>query len=305
MVLFAGAARAQPAAADRALATDLFDQARALSAEGKHAEACPKFAESQRLDPSGGTLLNLANCHEVEGKTATAWSEFREALAVAERERQPERVTFAQEHIDALARRLSRLVIRVPSSLAGKVLEVRRDGTAIPNLAIGSAMPIDPGSHHIEVRGDGYKPWSADVEIVDGALQDVEIGPLEAADSALPAVAPAPVDVAPIGPPASAPGTSTGRITAYAVGGFGLVAIGVGTVAGILAVTKTSQSESRCSPRCSEEGFDLHTSAVTAADVSTVSFVTGAVALGVGVLLYFTSRPPASRTAALPWALRF
>ena len=41
---------------DAALAEGLFQHARRLLAEGQLSEACPKFAESQRLDPKLGTL---------------------------------------------------------------------------------------------------------------------------------------------------------------------------------------------------------------------------------------------------------
>jgi hypothetical protein len=42
------------------LAQTLFEEGRALMLKGDAATACPKFAESQRLEPAGGTLLNLA-----------------------------------------------------------------------------------------------------------------------------------------------------------------------------------------------------------------------------------------------------
>src|SRR5215831_7829437 len=79
-------AMAEPSGEDRALATVLFREGRALVASGKIAEACDKFEESQRLDPSGGTILNLALCHEMLGQLARSWSEFNEAGALARKE---------------------------------------------------------------------------------------------------------------------------------------------------------------------------------------------------------------------------
>src|SRR5258708_3181546 len=92
-------ARGQEPASEGALAEMLYRQGRALIGEGKVSEACPKFAESYRLDAATGTLLNLALCHEIEGKLATAWLEFSRAVALARRDRRHDRVRFAQERL--------------------------------------------------------------------------------------------------------------------------------------------------------------------------------------------------------------
>jgi len=157
----AGAAHAQ--ATDQSIAEALFQEGRKLLDDHRYAEACPKFAESQRLDPGIGTLLNLATCHELEGKTASAWAEFTQALGIATREARSSAQQLARTHLYALTPKLSKIVISVPAENEVPSLEVRLDGHLIGKPAWGTAAPIDPGPHTVAASAPGKKEWSSEV----------------------------------------------------------------------------------------------------------------------------------------------
>jgi hypothetical protein len=169
---------------DRQIAQQLFDEGRVLLDAGKVAEACPKFAESQRLDPGGGTLLNLALCHEREGKTATAWGEYRDALGQAVQDDRKDREAFAREHIDALAPKLVRVVVVVPPGVAANKPEIMLDRSKLPDAAWGSAIPVDPGEHRISATATYYRPWATTLTASEpGKTYTVEVPAGEAPDA--------------------------------------------------------------------------------------------------------------------------
>src|SRR5262245_34306285 len=80
---------------DPAAAQALFDEALKLMKKGRHAEACPKLTESQRLDPGVGTQFHLADCFENVGRVASAWALFLEVESVAKASSQPDREKVA------------------------------------------------------------------------------------------------------------------------------------------------------------------------------------------------------------------
>ena len=125
-------AQQQSSPAQKVAAEALFDDALKLMRAGKHADACPKLEESQRLDPGIGTLLYLGECYENVGRTASAWASFREAASRAGAEGQSERLKSATERASRLEPKLAYLTIQAaPEARAIQGLSVRLGQTVI------------------------------------------------------------------------------------------------------------------------------------------------------------------------------
>jgi hypothetical protein len=177
VVLSSSAARAEPPKRDPAAAEVLFRSGRDLVAKGNHAEGCAKFDASFALDPSTGTLLNIAKCHERDGKLVSAWADYQRALTLniatqgAERRAGLERI--AKEGIAALEPRLPKVRIAIADPPAG--LKVLRDGSEMPTASLGEALPMDPGKHEVSASAPGYRTETREVELGEGKTATLEI----------------------------------------------------------------------------------------------------------------------------------
>jgi hypothetical protein len=286
----ANAARADDAGAQ---AQTLFDEGKRLMDAEDYAAACPKLAESQRLDPGNGTLARLASCHEKQGKTATAWSEFAELVTSAQRAGQADRERFARQRIAVLEPHLSRLTIIVPADVATTVgLVVRRDAIAVGDAAWGIGIPVDPGDHAIEATAPGRLPWSSHVaigaagdtkQVTVPALAAVEAPPAPVAVTDTPA-APITSDVAPV-----TGGRSSQKTWGLVLGGVGIVGLGVGSYFGVQALSTSSKVRQECpSAACGSTGaLQQNDDARSDARLADVGLAVGAGALVAGSLLYF------------------
>ncbi|WP_394830289.1 hypothetical protein LVJ94_27650 [Pendulispora rubella] len=289
-----------PSGADRATAQELFDQGRTLMQAGRYPEACAKFEQSQRIDPGGGTLLNLAVCHEKQGRLATAWGELHDALSFARRDGRKDREALASERIQAIAPNLPRLAMHVPAAAAPGV-EVRIDGVPLAREAWDVATPVDPGPHEIVVGRPGLPTWNRSVVLREGETQDITVDNVDT--STPPAViispAPAPAQEGAPEPPKSVwadvpvePMPHGKRSTAfYVVGGIGLASLATSAVTGIMALSLHSKSEETCVADrnyCVDpDGIDRANRARTFAWVSTGTLIGGATAIAVALLLPF------------------
>lgn len=281
LLLVASSAPAQTASTnERALAEALFREARELMQAQRYAEACAKFQESQRLDPGGGTLLNLAVCHEAEGKTASSWAEFEEALAIARSDGRRDRVDLALEHIEALEPRLSKLTIEVADD-APNGLIVSINSMQVGSAGWGSEVPVDPGTVELRAEAPKYEPFLQSVEIAEGQKLTVDIPPLE----------PLPASASSTGPEPE-PGAderTPSKTGAYVVGAVGIAALGVGSYFGVRAMQEKKKADNNdCDDSgChSKAGHEADKRAVFNGWLSTAGFAAGLTALGVATYLY-------------------
>ena len=304
LLLAPGAAWAQ-SETRAAVAEGLYRQARDLMAAGKYDEACPKFAESQRLDPATGTLLNLASCHEKQGKLATAWIEYSDALAAARRDQREDRVEYARQRTAELEPKLSRLTLLLDAGADHPGLALELDNAALGRAVVGAPMPVDPGAHVIKASAPGKKPWTQTIEI--GALADqkaLTIPPLEDAPPEATAVQPGAGNVslpAP-GAPRDELGPRPVPTSVYLAGGITL-ALGVGAgVTGIAYLKKKATYEDDVADGPSERLKERQKTAQNFGYVNLGLWAATAVGAGVTTYLYVTrpTRPVSARL--VPWA---
>lgn len=303
----APAARAQ-SAADKAAAEALFDEGKRLREAKRYSEACPKLADSQRLDPAVGTLLNLALCYKEAGQTASAWSTYREAAALAASARQADREQLARDEAAALEPKLTKLIIEVSPEVAKiQGVEIKRDGAAVPQGLWGVAAPVDPGVRSIDVTAPGKKPLHMDAKAEGaGATAKVVVSALEDASSAGAAAVPVAAAATPAATPQPAeqqapadkggkPG-STQRIIGYVVGGLGVVGLGVGVAFTLNTISENDKALAICEDDeddCSEGDVDDHEDLVNSATASQlnsyVAYGLGAAGVITGAVLVLTA----------------
>ena len=291
-------------AQDTTRADETFHAGRELMKDGKLAEACPKFEESQRADPASGTLLALAYCQELSGLLASSHANYLAAADLAAKEGQADRQKAAGERAEALSKRFSTLTILVRADLSRQAgLKVARDGIELDRTAYNVRIPLNGGTHAIEVTAPGKQRWAGVITLqTEADHKTLELPELEPEASgfiettgprrAAPAYAPAPVESASVRHLRQA---SLGLGIASAVG------VGLGVTFGLAAKSRNDASnrDGHCDATgCDAFGAERRESALDAARVSTWSFI-AAGALGAGALvLYFKAENTASTQLA-------
>jgi tetratricopeptide (TPR) repeat protein len=306
----AASSAARAAGPNDAAAEALFGEAKKLATQGKYAEACPKFAESNKLDRGAGTLIHLGDCYEKNKQTASAWATYKEAASAAQALNRKDWEKLASQRATALEAKLARLTIKVDrANVEGpSKTEVSRDGTSVSQPSWGVPIPVDIGPHTVEATSPGHIAFKSTVTVAkDGESVEVVIPKLEAEAAASPIAKPTPATSSPTTRDAARVSTekdgSNQRTLGFVVGGVGLIGLAVGAVTGLMAISQANEAKAACPEdgRCaSKDAVDASESARSLGLISTIGFIAGALGVTAGSVLVFTapSGPSTNKGAA-------
>jgi hypothetical protein len=322
-----GTASAEPPVRDPVSAEHLFRQAIADLKSGDWSGACGKFRKSMDLDPSVSTLANLAKCSEHDGKLATAWYEYQQALSLlGEMSYGPQRRQALRQGIEkeqaALEPRVPKLRIVITPIPTG--LELWRDGAVVSLSVVGEPLPVDPGDHEVVARAPGLREERVRVSVESGQQVDATLvlepdvsgpPPSAAARSAGPTAA-ATADSTSASPsPSASPsvpgerGATSGekgsmqRRIAVGVGGVGVVLVGAAGYFGLRTLNLVSEMHDQCRSsggKCEPAVIETRDRAITAQSTGLGLAGAGLFAVGLGVALFVTAPTATSRTGSAP-----
>lgn len=289
LALVAGRAHAE--GRDPVAAQALFDDARRLMAAGQTAEACPKFAESQRLDPGIGTAFNLADCYEKTGHVASAWALFLEVVSQARASGESDREAAAKTRATRLEPRLPKLRIRVSEESRLTGLEITRDGVTVGQAQWDSMVPVDPGSHEIIARAPGRQTYARTVKAEEGVVLDFELPVLPPGAAPEVESSGAREEASPHEEPAKKSESSGPSGWVYGLGAVGVVGLGVGTTFAFMAMADNKSSKEHCDTsvqpnQCQPAGIDERNSALTKGNVATAAFAIGGASLAGALVVW-------------------
>lgn len=271
----------------------LFREGKTLLDNGQLEQACRVLEESNRLEPAGGTLLNLASCYERLGRYASAEKTLSEARKLAEAAGREDAKSFIEQRLSAVAPNVS--VVRVSlgeRDWSKTSLEV--DSVPVPLRGTSAELRLDPGAHELRVDTQGLPVWRHKVSLQGaGAVVEVEVdGAQPTPPPPLPVIAPAPREAR----PAATIGAPDGGLTPLQITGIVGMAVGggvllAGSVIGGLAIDAWSDASARCpQPDCSDEvGVARSQDAVEYGNVATGLIVSGAVVALAGGAFYLIS----------------
>jgi tetratricopeptide (TPR) repeat protein len=251
----------------------LFQEAIALSDQGRWQEACAKFRESLAAEPSVGTLLNVAACSVREGDERQAAREYRRVLELNVGTSDPDRkrnvAASARAALQKLEAELAAVTVRItPADAAARIVI---DDKRAEIVRVGEAAELEPGKHVITVDAPGFRQARREIELAPGA-RDLLVITLEPASAAEPAAA-----APPSGPRSLA---TAGWVTGLA--GSAVLATGAALIA--VAADRAAEIRSECGPDAAPPVCPLGSAEVADALASEgrAFEISGYVGLGVG-----------------------
>ena len=161
-------------AARGAAAEALFESGHEAMSKGDYDTACARFAESNRLDPAVGSLLNLAACEEKRGRLATSWQLFKRVMS--DLPPGDDRYPIALRRASALRPRVPHVTLRLASD-APRQTTVKYGPVVLGQASFDVPLPFDPGEHTLLVGAPEREARSYTVVVSEGETKVLTVGP--------------------------------------------------------------------------------------------------------------------------------
>jgi hypothetical protein len=256
-------------------------------------EARADITKEQCIDANGkGQVLRR------DGKLSAARVELRSCVSAS----CPAMVRDdCARRLDELDRAQPSVVFEVKDGAGADVIDVRvsMDGELLAEHLDGTPLLVEPGAHVFAFETAGHPAATDRMLVREGEAGRHERVIVPGGATSGPAAAPAPSPAPPpppLAPPiivASSRGLGTRKSLGLAMGGAGVVGLGIGAAFGWLASSAWTSAKSACGGNpsaCADEpsGSFHRATAVTDGTGATVAFVAGGALLAAGAVLFFT-----------------
>jgi hypothetical protein len=304
--LFAEPAFAQRSATDIETARQLYNQGTDLRDKGDLRGALEKLKAAHALGNTPITGVELCKTHAalaqpvearevclgvgrippLAGETSRSVDARNEAARIAEDMRA--KIAIVRLHITGVPQGRQPIVIV--------------DGATVPLAALGEGRALDPGKHEVSARIGNGPETRSQVDLAPGESKDITLPVTAPAQEATPAPLPPPgYDQQQAPPPKT---HSNGLATAgFIVGGIG---VGIGAIAGIVALSDKSSLDDKCTNKqCGVPDHDALDTAKKWGNVSTAFFIIGGVGLATGLIATLAAPSRTTGQVPLPAAPQF
>lgn len=292
-------AHAEPSAADKETARSLLDEGDRKYASKDFKGALDAYQGAHAIMGVPTTGIEVAKAQEALGLLVEARDTLLSITRLPIQPREPAAFTKARDdakaRAPAIAARIPAVRFSVSGPQPGADLAVSVDGQALPSASAALPRKVNPGHHRVTVSSPGFAEQTREVDVEEGKETALTFALVPGPGGAAPLAGPAPAaEGAPTGPAADSGKTEKSSLAyvGLGIGALGVAGVVVGTVFGLKASSKWDDAKALCNPypsNCGTDGSSLGKDAQSAATLSTVGFVVGAVGLATGAVLWFAA----------------
>lgn len=287
-------AQGEPSAADSETALQLYKDGKALREKGDNDAALEKLRAAFALVETPIIAVELARAYAGKQKLVEAREVLLTVSRMPVRKNESEKAAEARREAETFAAqlkpRLASLRVKITGLAAGETPKLAVDGAPVPPDAASVPRIVNPGAHVVTVDVNG-KSTKGEVTLAEGESRELELAAPEK-DAATPSTPGQPTRGS----------ESSGLKSGLVYGGFGVavVGVGVGTITGIMTLSKAGTLKDNCTSdgRCPASSQSDIDGATTLGTVSTIGFIVGGVGLAAGIIGLVAFPDKASTTGA-------